>query len=424
MNWPVSWRSAPLWSLFDRIKDVGHPDEEMLSVYRNYGVVRKDDRKDNYNKTAENRDIYQLIDQGWLIVNRMKAWQGAVGISPYRGIVSGHYICFRPRHGEDAQFLNWLLRSDAYTYEYARLSRGVRPNQIEIDNELLRNLSVHFPSIDEQRRIADFLDTEVGRIDRLAVLRQGQSMRIQERYSAALSEYVIPGITVDSARSQSWPWLPDTTPLARLGYLARVQNGVTVHGARVVNGDEVEVPYLRVANVQGERLDLAEIKHITLPQEMALRSTLRAGDVVMTEANGNPDNLGRGALWCDEIPGMVHQNHIFAIRTDYAKLLPEFLVALLASIHGRCYFRMTSSQVGIATTSSSKVLDFPVPVFTLVQQRQAIQNWRDVREETNRLVAALDAQFALLAERRRALVTAAVTGQIDVSTASGRGIED
>src|SRR4051812_34938979 len=109
--WPESWRTAPLWSLFERIKDVGHPNEEMLSVYRNLGVVRKGDRHDNFNKTAENRDIYQLVDRDWLIVNRMKAWQGSVGISPYRGIVSGHYICFRPRHAENSQFLNWLLRS-------------------------------------------------------------------------------------------------------------------------------------------------------------------------------------------------------------------------------------------------------------------------------------------------------------------------
>ena len=126
-----------LWAMFDRIKDVGHPDEEMLSVYREYGVIKKSSRDDNTNQTAENRDIYQLIDDGWLVVNRMKAWQGSVGISPLRGIVSGHYICFRPRHGEDPRFLNWLLRSAVYALEYSRMSRGVRPSQIEIDNDEL-----------------------------------------------------------------------------------------------------------------------------------------------------------------------------------------------------------------------------------------------------------------------------------------------
>ncbi|MFV0307169.1 MAG: hypothetical protein ACK5OX_05450 [Desertimonas sp.] len=104
----------------------------MLSVYREFGVVEKDSRTDNFNKTAENRDIYQLVGPGWLIVNRMKAWQGSLGVSPLRGIVSGHYICFKPVHSEHPAFLNYLLRSGVYTNEMLRLSRGVRPNQIEI----------------------------------------------------------------------------------------------------------------------------------------------------------------------------------------------------------------------------------------------------------------------------------------------------
>ena len=105
---------------------------------------------------------------------------------------------------------------------------------------------------------------------------------------------------------------------------------------------------------------------------MAERATLVLRDVVITEANGNPDNLGRGAVWSGEVPGMVHQNHIFAIRVDKLRLLPEFLAALLESVHGRRYFRFTSAQVGIATTSSTKVLDFPVPTLSLKQQRAVV----------------------------------------------------
>jgi hypothetical protein len=72
---PEGWRIRPLWSMFRRIKDVDHPEEQMLSVFRDYGVVAKDSR-DNINKTAENRSIYQLVHPGWLVTNRMKAWQG------------------------------------------------------------------------------------------------------------------------------------------------------------------------------------------------------------------------------------------------------------------------------------------------------------------------------------------------------------
>src|SRR3954462_2372494 len=101
--------------MYSREKRVGYPEEPMVSVYRDHGVIFKDSRSDNLNQTAENRNIYQLIEPGWLVCNRMKAWQGSVGVSKIRGIVSGHYICFRPRHTEDHRYLNWVFRSDTYT---------------------------------------------------------------------------------------------------------------------------------------------------------------------------------------------------------------------------------------------------------------------------------------------------------------------
>src|SRR5579875_3961930 len=107
--------------------------EPMLSVFRDFGVVAKDSRE-NLNQTAENRSIYQLVHPGWLVTNRMKAWQGSVGISALRGIVSGHYICFAPLHKENHNYLNLLFRSPRYAVGYGLISRGVRIGQAEIDN--------------------------------------------------------------------------------------------------------------------------------------------------------------------------------------------------------------------------------------------------------------------------------------------------
>lgn len=146
---PANWKTKPLWSMFERIKDTDHPEEVMLSVFREHGVIAKDSR-DNINRTAENRSIYQLVHPGWLVANRMKAWQGSVGVSALRGIVSGHYICFAPRHNEDHRYLNWLLRSTAYTDGYTLLSRGVRIGQAEIDNDELRLMPILLPPVEEQ----------------------------------------------------------------------------------------------------------------------------------------------------------------------------------------------------------------------------------------------------------------------------------
>lgn len=166
-------REVRLGRLFRRRKILGYVDEPMLSVFRDHGVVLKDSLT-NYNQTAEDRSIYQLVEPGWLAVNRMKAWQGSLGISSLRGILSGHYICFEPSHGESDRFLHYLLRSQRMTAHMASISRGVRPGQIEIDNDELAATPLVLPTVEEQRRIADFLDDRVARIDQIMAARHGQ----------------------------------------------------------------------------------------------------------------------------------------------------------------------------------------------------------------------------------------------------------
>lgn len=167
----------------------------MVSVYRDFGVIFKESR-DNPNQTVENRNIYQLVEPGWLICNRMKAWQGSVGVSAIRGIVSGHYICFRPLHREFPSYLNWLFRSAHYTTGYRAISRGVRPGQAEIDNDDYRVLPIVVPPIDEQRVIADYLDEQTTKIDVLTEKAQRFIELSKERRSALISAAVTGQIDV------------------------------------------------------------------------------------------------------------------------------------------------------------------------------------------------------------------------------------
>ncbi|MDY6054763.1 restriction endonuclease subunit S [Micrococcus sp.] len=197
---PVGWRSVPLWAMFRREKRTGFIDEPMVSVFRDYGVVFKSERA-NLNETAEDRSIYQLVEPGWFVVNRMKAWQGSVGVSFIRGISSGHYLCFRPLHEEDDRFLNWLFRSPQYRHGFAMLSRGVRPGQAEIDNDQLRQMTVVLPPLNEQRAIADRLDRETARIDTLIAKADRFIELAQERRAALITAAVTGQLEIPTEES-------------------------------------------------------------------------------------------------------------------------------------------------------------------------------------------------------------------------------
>lgn len=217
--------------------------------------------------------------------------------------------------------------------------------------------------------------------------------------------------------------MPEDVPLVRLGYVCRLQNGLTVDGNRDVSGDAVTRPYLRVANVQAGYVDLANVTEVTVPRETAKRCTLRTGDVLMTEG-GDLDKLGRGTVWNGELPNCLHQNHVFALRPELDRLDGDYLALMTQTMHGRCYFESTGSRTtNLASTNSSKILSFPIPLPRVIRQRELVRSVRNRLDAIARLRRELDQQLALLTERRQALITAAVTGQIDISTASGRGIE-
>lgn len=362
----------------------------------------------------------RLAPPGSTVVSTVRTYLRAVARVPETAdplVFSTGFAVIEPLAEVDPRFLGYYCHSEPFIQEVVARSVGVSYPAINASE--LGNLKLELPPLEEQRRVADFLDAETRLIDRMVTLREQQISLLRDHYTVAITEHVVPGSTTASRRSDVWPWLPADLRIGRLGYFARIQTGVTVDASRTVSEDDVEVPYLRVANVQDEHIDLSEIKTIRIPKRLARKSTLRAGDVVMTEANGNPDNLGRGAVWDGSIPRMVHQNHIFSIRTDNDRLLPEHLAFLLASAHGRRYFRFTSNQVGIATTSSSKVLGFPIPVLGIDEQRKAVDACTRLRARSEQAVRALQRQIDLLIERRSSLITAAVTGRIDVSTARG-----
>ncbi|MEU7011413.1 restriction endonuclease subunit S [Streptomyces sp. NPDC046332] len=209
--------------------------------------------------------------------------------------------------------------------------------------------------------------------------------------------------------------LPDNYELVRLGYVARLQNGLTVDAKRDVTGDVVTRPYLRVANVQAGSLNLESVTDITVPRSVARRSTLRPGDVLMTEG-GDLDKLGRGTVWLGELEGCLHQNHIFAIRPDPQRLDGRFLAYLTQSLYGRCYFESTGTRTtNLASTNSSKIQSFPLPLPPLDEQRRIadflgveIAHFDALRQKYQRLQE-------MAVERAQVIIDESINGHVNVT---------
>jgi type I restriction enzyme S subunit len=151
--------------------------------------------------------------------------------------------------------------------------------------------------------------------------------------------------------------------------LALVSSGITM-GRRTQQPTQ-SVPYVTVANVQDRRLELRTVKTIEATAAEIERYRLRAGDLLLTEG-GDPDKLGRGTLWRDELETCIHQNHVFRVRVTREDLLDRtYLNWHVGSRRGKSYFLRSAKQTtGIASINSTQLKGFPVILPPLREQRQ------------------------------------------------------
>ncbi|SEJ30671.1 type I restriction enzyme, S subunit [Azotobacter beijerinckii] len=144
---PAHWRSHRVKRLFRQSKRQGYTDMEVLSVYRDHGVIRKSSRNDNNNKTPEDLSLYQLVNVGDLVVNKMKAWQGSLGVSVHHGITSPDYVVYSPSHDEVPKFIHYLLSANHMPEVYLSISNGIRPSQWRIEPEKFEQLEIFLPRV-------------------------------------------------------------------------------------------------------------------------------------------------------------------------------------------------------------------------------------------------------------------------------------
>lgn len=390
----MNQREIRLGRLFERRKVLGHVNEPMLSVFREHGVVPKDQLL-NHNKTAEDRSIYQLVEPGWLAVNRMKAWQGALGISAYRGIMSGHYICFAPRHREVDRFLHYTLRSPKMTAHFNSISRGVRPGQIEIDNDQLAATPILLPSPDEQRRIADFLDDRISRIDHVITARGTQGNLLDQLLLERMRSAVAGSLKLEKERGRTGAlaWIDRISEEALVLPLARVltlQRGVDLTEDRRRPGS---VPVVTTAGVVGT--------HDT---------AIESGPGVVVGRYGSVGNVH----WVDG-PYWPHNTTLYVKDTRGNNL--RWLYYLLRTFP----YSAMQARAAIPGVNRNDMATELVPWIPRHLQEASVQQLDEWVLEHERQRADLDRSVDRLRDYKQSLISAAVTGEIDVSTA-GSGI--
>ena len=416
---PSHWQIAPLWTLFKRTKRTGFWDEQLLSVYRDFGVIPKASRDDNNNKPSDDLSIYQLVNIGDLAINKMKAWQGAVAISEHRGIVSPAYFIYESVHSESSRFLHYLFRAPRYITGYLSISKGIRVNQWDLEPQYHSRMPVLLPSKEEQTAIATFLDRETGKIDALVAEQEKLLRLLAEKRQAIISHAVTKGLNPDAPMKDSGvAWLGEVPEHWGVCALRRVV--VTIEQGwspecHAREAEENEWGVLKAGCLNGGVFRPSENK--ALPPELSpdINYEVHVGDVLMSRASGSPELVGSTALVSNTRSGLMLSDKIFRLRLQ-ATMAPRYFVAALNSRALRVQIENAlSGGNGMANNlPQSNLLSFLIPVPPNNEQDLIADFIEAEIGRLDNLKTESERAIALLKERRAALISAAVTGQIDV----------
>lgn len=270
----------------------------------------------------------------------------------------------------------------------------------------IEQLRTPLPPLEEQRRIADFLDAETARIDELAAKRREmRSLLAQKRERVIESQ-----LGLDDGVSTSM------VPLKYSG--ADVTVGIVITPAKwyVESGG---VPALRGVNITPGRVVGSDLVHISEQGHAEnLKSRLHAGDVVVVRTG----QAGAAAVVPSEFEG-ANCIDLIRIRPGHA-LAPRYLEYVLNSDYAKSHVSEHSVGSIQAHFNVGAMKQIPIPAISRARQDEIVEELDERVGNIDRLMDKFTEQDRLLAEHRQALITAAVTGQFDVSTASGRNVTE
>jgi type I restriction enzyme S subunit len=277
------------------------------------------------------------------------------------------------------------------TNQYQRATTNIRNLQVP---NFLAGTELVIPPRAEQERIVAAIDERFSRLDAGVVALERMRRNLKRMRDSLLSTLA------DGAAN----W---TT----LGEIAEIIGGVTKDIKRQTDPDLIEVPYLRVANVQRGYLDLEVVTTIRVPEAKAETLYLQPGDILFNEG-GDRDKLGRGWVWQGEIPKCIHQNHVFRARLKTAAFEPKF-VSMHGNTFGRSWFEAMGKQTtNLASLNLTTLKVFPVPVMPISKQKELVV----ASENQASRVAVLDRAIETAARRalklRFAILAAAFSGTL------------
>jgi type I restriction enzyme, S subunit len=408
---PVHWKPTYIKGITKTYSEKGKPELELLSVYRDYGVIKKSSRDDNHNKPGMDLSSYKVVYPNSLVLNKMKTWSGSMGVSNYLGIVSPAYItCKIDLEQVETKYLNYLLRCKNYVFEYNRLSYGVRPSQWDMRYQDFKSIPIFLPPKEEQTAIARFLDYKLAKINRFIQKKKQLIKLLNEQKAAIINQAVTKGLDPNAKMKDSGiEWLgeiPEHWEVKPIKYF------VTCNDESLTDktDKDYQLRYIDIGNVDsnGNVSEIVSYKFKDAPSRA--RRIVKAGDIIVStirtylkaimHIKGYTENL----IVSTGFAVLRPRKNIFSEFLNYAIRANYFIGKVVSESNGVSYPAINSTEL--------ITLKIAIP---LIDEQKEIVQFIDIETKIiNTTISKIEKELALTEEYKTALIAEAVTGKIDV----------
>lgn len=400
---PQSWKVDKIKYHLKALGMRNPGNAQVLSVYREYGVIPKDSRDDNHNVTSEDTSNYRYVRKGDFVINKMKAWQGSMAVSRYTGIVSPAYYVYQ--FTDDALnrgYFHYLLRSKLYAAEFARISGGIRVGQWDLSAYNFENTMLLIPSLEEQGKIATFLDSQCSEIDAISADIQKEIEILEQYKRSVITEAVTKGLNPDAEMKDSGvPWIgkmPANWTCIKGKYILKYMQ-------KPVKTDDGVITCFRDGEVT-LRSNRREDGFTMADKEIGYQG-IDVGDLVVhgmdgfAGAIGISDSRGKASPVLNVLDSRQNKKYIMYYLRSMA--YGDVFAALATGIRVRsCDLRWNKLSV----------LLYPVP--PLEEQAEIVQYIEDTLNKVNGVIGEKKQQLTVIDSYKKSLIYEYVTGKEEV----------
>lgn len=404
---PEDWEVKKLKPFLKWKSIKGCGKEVVLSLYRDYGVLPKDSRDDNHNVTSLDTDSYKLVDIGDFVINKMKAWQGSMAVSNFRGIVSpAYHVCSFTSPKIYKPYFHYLMRNKSYLPEYERLSSGLRIGQWDLSFEDFCQLPFLLPSLSEQQRIADFLDEKVSQIDSTISKTRESIEEYKKLKQAIITEAVTGKSEKVEGKSET---LPDGWKWMKLKFLVEknLQYGANESG---IEYNSALPRYVRITDIDSNG-NLKNDEMLSLSEENSKDYLLEDGDILFARSGAS---VGKTFIYKTLYGRCCFAGYLIRAKLNKKIINPQFFFYYTLSSKYDIWKNGIFIQSTIQNIGADKYSNLEVPVPPLTSQLSLITFLDQKCSEIDALITKKEQLITELETYKKSLIYEVVTGKREV----------